>query len=152
MTDYPLIKRQIESIIEDVPYLGACLSNVSSILYHSMDDVSWVGFYLIKDNQLVLDTFQGQPACSLIPLNKGVCGKAASIKETVLVDDVHQFEGHIACDSASKSEIVVPLIKDDKVLGVLDIDSYSYNRFNNDDKNNLEEIVTIILDKLQNLF
>ncbi len=152
MTDYPLIKKQIESIIHDVPYLGACLSNVTAILYHAMNDVSWVGFYLIKDKLLVLETFQGQPACSIIPLDKGVCGKAASERKTIIVDDVHQFNGHIACDSESKSEMVIPLIKKDKVLGVLDIDSYSYHRFNENDQKNLEDIVSILLKELQNLF
>ena len=114
----------------------------------NFDDISWAGFYLLKNEELILGPFQGKIACTNIPLTKGVCGKAASSKETVLVEDVHQFEGHIACDSESNSEIVVPLIKNNQLYGVLDLDSTSFGRFSKEDQIIFEEIAEILVQHL----
>jgi len=122
----------------------ANLSNVSSLLYNTMENVNWSGFYLYKEEQLVLGPFQGKPACIRIQLGKGVCGTAVSHKETQLVKDVHDFPGHIACDGETNSEIVIPIIIKDKVVGVLDIDSPILNRFDDEDVRYLETLVEYI--------
>ena len=138
-----LLLKQIESIIDkDLP-LVSNLSNVSSIL-NKLDDINWCGFYLVKDNTLYLGPFQGEVACTIIPLGKGVCGTAFKEKKTIIVDDVNQFKGHIACSSLSKSEIVTPIIKNGEVKAVIDIDSPIYNRFNKDDQIFLEEVAKIL--------
>lgn len=139
---YQSINSQVVALIEDEPNLIANLANVSALLNLSLDDINWVGFYLLEnEDTLVLGPFQGNPACVRIAVGKGVCGTAFEQKSTLRVEDVHQFEGHIACDAASNSEIVIPLVKDGKHIGVLDIDSPSLNRFDQDDQNGLELIM-----------
>ena len=139
---YQSINSQVVALIEDEPNLIANLANVSALLNLSLDDINWVGFYLLEnEDTLVLGPFQGNPACVRIAVGKGVCGTAFEQKSTLRVEDVHQFEGHIACDAASNSEIVIPLVKDGKHIGVLDIDSPSLNRFDLDDQNGLELIM-----------
>jgi len=120
-------------------------ANLSALLYLSLPDINWAGFYFLRDGQLVLGPFQGKPACVSIPLGKGVCGTAAASRETLRVADVHAFSGHIACDADSRSEIVVPLIRDDQVLGVLDIDSPKPGRFSEQDQNLIEELARIYI-------
>ena len=138
MTDYDLLTSQLNSLASDEPLFVPVLSNASALLYENMEELNWVGFYLMDKGSLLLGPFQGKVACIRIQLGKGVCGTAAGNDETQLVANVHEFAGHIACDSASNSEVVVPLHKDGKVVGVLDIDSPSLNRFNEDDKAGLE--------------
>lgn len=142
--NYSTIKKQVLLLIESTNNLISDLSNVSSLLFNTLDDVSWVGFYIYSNGKLLLGPFMGKPACTEIEVGKGVCGTAFAKKETVIVENVHVFSGHIACDSASNSEIVVPIFVDDKVVGVLDLDSASFNRFNEEDKKGLEEIVELI--------
>lgn len=133
----------MKSLIEGEPDLIANLANVSALLFNGLDDVNWAGFYLFKDDQLVLGPFQGQPACIRIPLGKGVCGTAAATKTVQRIDDVHTFDGHIACDAASNSEIVIPFIIHNKLVGVLDIDSPIYSRFDEQDEQGLMAIVEL---------
>ncbi len=147
-TDYEILLKQAEALIEGVPYLTANLANVSALLYDSLDDLNWAGFYLTEGDRLVLGTFQGKPACVVIPLGNGVCGTAALKNETQLVPNVHAFPGHIACDSASNSEIVIPLHKNGAVVGVLDIDSPSFSRFSENDKAGLEALAALLDEKL----
>ncbi|WP_409297201.1 GAF domain-containing protein [Peribacillus sp. SCS-26] len=136
--NYALATKQLTALIEDEPSRIANLSNAAALLAQLLDRVNWAGFYLMDGGELVLGPFQGLPACVRIPLGKGVCGTAAEKRETVRVEDVHAFPGHIACDAASQSEIVVPLIKDGELLGVLDIDSPEKNRFDETDQKMLE--------------
>ena len=124
-------------------------ANLSALLFHFLEDVNWVGFYFLKGDQLVVGPFQGKPACVHIPLGKGVCGKAASTLQTQRVADVLSFEGHIACDADSRSEIVIPLVKDGELLGVLDIDSPLENRFDEDDERFLAEIAQAYIDSIE---
>ena len=134
MTNYSLISKEIEALTSDVSDLIANLSNVSALLNMELADINWVGFYLLKDDKLILGPFQGKPACVAIPVGKGVCGTAISTDSLQLVKDVHEFPGHIACDSASNSEIVLPLHdKSGKVVAVLDIDSPTLGRFSEAD-------------------
>ncbi|SCS31062.1 GAF domain-containing protein [Staphylococcus caeli] len=147
-TNYPLLEKQIASLIEDESNLIAILSNVSAILNDSIDQINWVGFYLMENNELILGPFQGHPACVHIPIGKGVCGTAVSENKTQLVEDVHAFPGHIACDANSKSEIVVPLHKNGTIIAVLDIDAPITNRFKDSDKIALERIVNVIEQQL----
>ena len=130
---------KIKAIIDDKIPLVSNLSNVSAIL-NEMEDINWCGFYLAKDETLYLGPFQGEVACTTIPFGKGVCGTAAQTKKTLIVDNVLEFKGHIACSSKSRSEIVTPIIKGDTVVGVIDIDSPSFSRFNKDDQDLLEEV------------
>ncbi|MDK2788607.1 MAG: L-methionine (R)-S-oxide reductase, partial [Epulopiscium sp.] len=123
----------------------ANLSNASAILFDHLENVNWSGFYLYKDHELVLGPFQGKPACVRIPIGKGVCGTAAKEQKSIIVEDVHKFEGHIACDEATASEIVIPMIKDEKFLGVLDIDSPVKARFSEEDEHYLSKFVAILL-------
>lgn len=123
----------------------ANMSNLASLLYHIMPDVNWAGFYLFQEDQLVLGPFHGKPACIRITMGKGVCGTAAADRKTQLVKDVHAFEGHIACDGDTNAEIVVPMVKDGKLIGVLDIDSPITNRFDKEDQSALEAIVASLL-------
>lgn len=142
-----LYLKQIKTIIDkDLP-LVSNLSNVSAILF-KLGNINWAGFYLARDDELVLGPFQGDVACTRIPFGKGVCGTSALKKETIVVLDVNKFPGHIACSSLSKSEIVVPIIKDNKVVGVIDIDSPIYDRFHDEEKIFLIEVSNI----LKNLF
>ena len=134
MTNYSLISKEIEALTSDVSDLIANLSNVSALLNMELTDINWVGFYLLKDDKLILGPFQGKPACVTISVGKGVCGTAVSTDSLQLVKDVHAFPGHIACDSASNSEIVLPLHdKSGKVAAVLDIDSPTLGRFSEAD-------------------
>ena len=130
---------KIKAIIDDKIPLVSNLSNVSAIL-NEMEDINWCGFYLAKDETLYLGPFQGEVACTTIPFGKGVCGTAALTKKTLIVDNVWEFKGHIACSSKSRSEIVTPIIKGDTVVGVIDIDSPSFSRFNKDNQDLLEEV------------
>lgn len=142
--NYSTIKKQASILIESTNNLISDLSNVSSLLFNSLDDVSWVGFYIYSNGKLLLGPFMGKPACTEIEIGKGVCGTAFAKKETIIVKNVHDFIGHIACDSASNSEIVVPIFANEKVVGVLDLDSTSIGRFTETDKIGLEEIAEII--------
>jgi GAF domain-containing protein len=144
---YKSLLPQIESLINpDEPVISS-LSNITAVLKEAFDKISWVGFYFLKENKLYLGPFQGKVACTVIELGKGVCGTSALKKEAIIVEDVEKFPGHIACDSGSRSEIVVPLIKNNKVLGVLDLDSYRLAAFGNTDKFFLEKICGIITNK-----
>jgi len=147
-TNYDLLQKQVAGLIEDESNMIAILSNVSALLNDSIDQINWIGFYLIEDNELILGPFQEHPACVHIAIGKGVCGTAVAQDKTQLVEDVNAFPGHIACDANSKSEIVVPIHKDNNVIGVLDIDAPITNRFNNEDKQGLEAIVKIIEQQL----
>jgi GAF domain-containing protein len=142
---YTLALKQLESLIDGVNDNIANLANASALLGQFLGDINWVGFYLTKDNTLYLGPFQGLPACTLIPFGRGVCGTSAATMETQLIANVHEFPGHIACDAASQSEIVVPMIMDGKVIGVLDIDSPNLNRFDETDKIYLEKYVEVLL-------
>lgn len=137
--------KQIESIVDKSLPLYTNLANVSAIL-NKLENINWVGFYIAKDKTLYLGPFQGDVACTVIPFNKGVCGSSASKKETIIVSDVNKFDGHIACSSLSKSEIVTPIIKDDEVKAVIDIDAPIYDRFHNEDKVFLEKIAKFLSD------
>lgn len=140
-TDYGLLIEQAKAITAGEPDLIANLSNISALVYEVLDNVNWVGFYLTREPEtLVLGPFQGKVACLRIAFGKGVCGTAASSRETQRVIDVHQFAGHIACDSASNSEVVVPLIVNDKVVGVFDLDSPSVGRFSEADAEGLSQL------------
>lgn len=143
-TDYGLLIKQAEAIIEGVPHLTANLANLTALIFHSLDDVNWAGFYLTAGDRLILGPFQGKVACVEIPYGKGVCGTAAQEDAVQLVPDVHLFTGHIACDSASRSEIVVPLHRDGAVIGVLDIDSPTRARFTEEDKAGLQKLTALI--------
>ena len=144
MTDYSEINAMLASIIEGIPYTMTNLANASALLNEKLDGINWVGFYTIKDGKLVLGPFQGKVACTIIPMGKGVCGTAAEKDSTQVVPDVHKFAGHIACDSASNSEIVIPMHRSGEVFGVLDIDSPLFNRFDENDKAGLEEFARIL--------
>ena len=148
MTDYNEINAMLASIIEGIPYTMTNLANASALLNEKLDGINWVGFYTIKDGRLVLGPFQGKVACTIIPMGKGVCGTAAEKDSTQVVPDVHKFAGHIACDSASNSEIVIPMHRGGEVFGVLDIDSPLFNRFDENDKAGLETFVKTLEESL----
>ncbi|MEJ7418176.1 GAF domain-containing protein [Staphylococcus warneri] len=148
-TNYDLLQKQLISLIEDESNLIEILSNTSALLNDHLDQVNWVGFYLIENNELILGPFQGHPACVHIQIGKGVCGTAVSNNETQVVKDVHQFPGHIACDANSNSEIVIPIHKDNKIIGVLDIDAPIKSRFNDEDRKELEKVVSIIENQIK---
>jgi len=145
---YRLVREQLRHLVQDEPDRIANLANASALLGQFLADINWVGFYLLKDGELVLGPFQGLPACVRIPVGRGVCGTAARDKATVRVDDVHAFPGHIACDAASNSEIVVPLLKDGELLGVLDIDSPLTARFDETDHVELERFCAVLAEVL----
>lgn len=145
---YQSLNNQVVALIEDETNLIANLANVSALLNLSLEDINWVGFYLLENDTLVLGPFQGNPACVRIPVGKGVCGTAFAEKQTQRIDNVHDFDGHIACDAASNSEIVIPLIKDGNYIGVLDIDSPSLSRFDSDDQTGLERIMASLAEHL----
>ncbi|MFC3032108.1 GAF domain-containing protein [Pseudoalteromonas fenneropenaei] len=133
---------QAKGLIGDEPNMIANMANLSALLWMSLEDINWVGFYIMDgDDELVLGPFQGKPACIRIPVGKGVCGTAVAMQQTQLVEDVHLFPGHIACDAASNSEIVVPVYRNGKVVAVLDIDSPSLARFDEQDKQGLEALI-----------
>ena len=148
MTDYKLICKQLKSLTDGVPHSIANLANASALLWQNLPDLNWAGFYLLQGDKLVLGPFQGKPACIEIPFGKGVCGTAAATGKTVVVANVHEFDGHIACDSASNSEIVVPLFVNGSIFGVLDVDSPLFNRFSEEDKLGLERFAAILQENL----
>ena len=141
---YPLLVQQLQSITENVPHKIANLANTSALLWEALDNLNWVGFYLREGDTLILGPFQGKVACIEIPIGRGVCCTAAARGETVRVEDVHAFPGHIACDSASNSEIVIPLFRNGEVVGVLDIDSPILARFTPEDQIGLEAVARVI--------
>ena len=151
MTDYYTLCDSLKSLISGVPHIQANLANASALLYNELPELNWAGFYLFDGEKLVLNSFQGKPACIEIPLSRGVCGAAASSRETLVVPDVHAFPGHIACDSASNSEIVIPLLVSGKLFGVLDIDSPILNRFDNNDKSGLERFAKILCSEIEKI-
>ena len=142
------LPEQLENLISPDKYEITSLSNMSALIFYNMPDVSWAGFYLVKDGKLILGPFQGKIACTEIKFGKGVCGTPAVKKETIIVKNVHEFPGHIACDSESNSEIVVPIFKNGELYGVLDLDSKKLERFDEKDKILLESLVKILEKKL----
>lgn len=142
---YESIKKQLQALLENEHDTIANAANTAAILFSSLPDINWAGFYFFKNDELILGPFQGKPACMHIPLGKGVCGTAADKKEIMVVSNVHAFPGHIACDSESLSEIVIPIIYKEKLFGVLDIDSPYNNQFNEVDAKHLQDIVKIFL-------
>ncbi|MCF5707247.1 GAF domain-containing protein [Pseudomonas syringae] len=142
---YNLLAAQLEALLADERDFIANAAQFSAFLYTQIDDLNWAGFYLNRNEELVLGPFQGQVACVRIPFGRGVCGAAAQSRQTQRVEDVHSFAGHIACDSASNSELVVPLIKDGKLVGVLDLDSPSVGRFKEADQGGIERLAAIFL-------
>lgn len=148
MTDYAELAAQLRALIHGVPHVTANLANASALLYGALRDVNWAGFYLMEAGKLVLGPFQGKPACIEIPVGRGVCGAAAQRGATVRVEDVHAFPGHIACDCASNSEIVVPIRRGGELFGVLDIDSPVAARFAPEDQAGLEGFVRTLEEEL----
>ncbi len=149
---YQLLVMQVDALLQDEDDVIANLANVAALLYEYVKDINWVGFYLIKKDQLIVGPFQGKVACSRIKLYDGVCGKAVLDRSILNVSNVHAFEGHIACDSASNSELVVPIFINDKIVGVLDIDSPSYSRFDQTDEKYMQMIVSLLAKKLPDTF
>ena len=146
--DYKMLCKQLESLIANVPHRVANLANASALLWQALADINWAGFYVLEGDILVLGPFQGKPACIEIQVGKGVCGTAVAEKQTQLVANVHEFPGHIACDGASNSEIVVPIFKDGAIFGVLDIDSPVFSRFTEEDRDGLEAFVKVLEENL----
>lgn len=144
MKDYSLLIEQAKAFAEDSTWDITLYANVSALLFESLENLNWAGFYLIRDGELVLGPFQGKTACMRIPIGKGVCGTAVKENRIIRVEDVHLFKGHIACDCASESEIVLPIHHDDKIIGVLDIDSPVKSRFTVEDEKGLAELVKVI--------
>ena len=145
---YQRLAQQADALMAEESHLIANLANLSALLFMELEDINWVGFYLYENDELVLGPFQGQPACIRIPVGRGVFGTAASTLQTQLVTDVHDFPGHIACDAASNSEVVVPIVVNDKLIGVLDIDSPSIGRFDQDDLVGAELLVSQLVKRL----
>lgn len=144
MTDYEALIAQADALTSGVPHRISNLANVSALIFDAMDDLNWAGFYLLEGETLVLGPFQGKPACIEIPVSRGVCGAAVREDRSQLVPDVHAFAGHIACDSASRSELVVPLRKNGAVIGVLDLDSPSLARFTEADRTGMERLARVL--------
>ena len=144
MTDYNALNTQLQALTEGIPYKIANLANASALLWQHLDTINWAGFYMMEDGALVLGPFQGKTACIEIRSGRGVCGTAWAEDRLQLVEDVHEFPGHIACDSASNSEIVVPLRKDGKVVAVLDIDSPTVGRFTREDADGLADRKSVV--------
>ena len=143
-TPYAELSAQLRALLEPETDWIAALANTSALLFLGLRDINWVGFYRLENEELVLGPFQGRPACVRIALGRGVCGTAAASEKTIVVPDVHAFEGHIACDAASRSEIVVPIRVRGRLFGVLDVDSPHVARFDDDDRRGLEEIANIV--------
>ena len=143
-TNYPQILQQLSALVDGIPYEVANLANASALLWQELEDINWVGFYKMTNGKLVLGPFQGRPACIEIPVGRGVCGTAVAQDAVQLVYDVHRFPGHIACDSASNSEIVLPIHVKGEIWGVLDIDSPYIGRFTQEDKAGLIQVVRIL--------
>lgn len=144
--NYSLLEKQLQSLLENENDMIANMANMSALVYQEMDNINWAGFYLAKASQLVLGPFQGNVACVRIPWGKGVCGTAAKNQETLVVDNVNNFPGHIACDSASNSEIVVPVVLNNKTFAVFDIDSPDLRRFTNKDKHGIEQLIKVFME------
>lgn len=145
--DYTLLSQQLQALLEDERRLLPALANTSALLFHQLPDLNWAGFYLttnLPELCLLLGPFQGLPACIHIPWGKGVCGTAAKLDQVQRIDDVHQFPGHIACDSASNSEIVIPIHAQNRVVGVLDIDSPLFSRFTKEDEDGLVRLIQLL--------
>ena len=148
MTDYRTMTGQAEGMLEAEPWYVAAFSNISALIMETLPDLNWAGFYLVREGRLTVGPFQGKPACIHIPLGKGVCGTAMEQNDTVVVPDVHQFPGHIACDSASESEIVIPVREGGEIRAVLDIDSPVKNRFSPADRAGLEALVRAVEERV----
>ncbi len=146
--NYKLLKDQARELLKEEPYFVSFFSNLSSIIFNQLEDLNWAGFYLVRNDALVIGPFQGKPACIHIQSNKGVCGTSFYTKKSIIVKDVHKFQGHIACDSASNSELVVPIFKDNKVMALLDLDSPKFARFTEEDKIGFEELFREIEQKI----
>ena len=144
MTDYTRLCTELSALTDGIPHKIANLANASALIWNTLKDINWAGFYLLEGDMLILGPCMGKPACIEIPMGRGVCGASAASGKTQLVPNVHEFPGHIACDSASNSEIVVPLFCEGAVIGVLDIDSPHYSRFDERDRVGLEEFAKII--------
>jgi GAF domain-containing protein len=144
---YRIVADQLQSLIRNESDWIANLANAAALIFQSLPDLNWAGFYLLKDGELVVGPFQGEVACVRIQIGKGVCGTAAETRKTVIVPDVHEFPGHIACDSASRSEIVVPVIRENELIGVLDLDSPSLGRFDDEDAAGLEAVAKLLAEK-----
>jgi len=142
---YAGLAEQLRSLLEGERDFTANAANFASLIFHSLPDLNWAGFYLHKNDELILGPFQGKPACVRIEIGKGVCGAAAQQRQTILVGNVHEFPGHIACDSESNSEIVIPLINNEQLIGVLDLDSPVFGRFDDDDASGLNELAQIFI-------
>ena len=147
-TDYEALEKSLGALIRDIPYETANLANASALLWQNLPDINWAGFYQLRGDKLVLGPFQGKPACIVIPMGRGVCGTAAAEEKTVRVEDVHTFPGHIACDGASNSEIVIPLYRGSALWGVLDIDSPRFSRFSPEDQQGLERFAAVLSEAL----
>lgn len=145
---YAELIAQVKALTEGIPYPIANLANTAAAIWQALDRLNWAGFYLMQDGALILGPFQGKPACIRIPVGKGVCGTAVQENRTVRVEDVHQFPGHIACDSASNSEIVVPIYKNGEIYGVLDLDSPYFARFTEEDQAGLEALARVLEEAL----
>ena len=148
MTDYLELERRLTALIHGVPHFIANLSNASALLFDTLEDINWAGFYHMEQGRLVLGPFQGKTACIEIPVGKGVCGTAVAENATKRVPDVHQFPGHIACDGASRSELVIPIHRGGEIVGVLDIDSPITGRFSQEDQEGLEAFVHILEEEI----
>ena len=145
---YDQLAAQLSALLAGESDLIANAANFSALVFHSLPNLNWAGLYFLKDGELVLGPFQGQPACVRIEIGKGVCGTAAARRKTVIVPNVHEFPGHIACDAASNSEIVVPVIREDGLIGVFDLDSPQLNRFDEDDAKGLEQLARIFAESI----
>ena len=143
-----ILLKQYRGLIENETDIIAIMANTSAFIYENMKNLNWAGFYVYRDNELVLGPFQGKVACYRIKMDKGVCGHCATLRKSVVVDNVHEFPGHIACDSASNSELVVPVIKGDSLFGVIDIDSFEFNNFSEKDREFIEGVAEILSEKL----
>lgn len=144
-SNWAMINKQLEALLASERDMIANMANAAALLYNNLNDVNWAGFYIFKNEELILGPFQGLPACVRISLGKGVCGNAALDRKVYLLDDVHTFPGHIACDQASNSEIVLPLVSNDRLIAVLDIDSPIKKRFDDIDRQGLEKFVDIFI-------
>jgi L-methionine (R)-S-oxide reductase len=147
--DYARLALELASLLSGEPDPIARAANTAALIFGALPDINWAGFYFLRDGVLVVGPFQGRPACTRIPVGRGVCGTAAARREIVIVPDVNEFPGHIACDTASRSEIVIPLLVGEKILGVLDIDSPSTGRFDSHDARGLEQLVAVLLSDLE---
>jgi L-methionine (R)-S-oxide reductase len=146
---YDQLAAQLSSLLAGECNLIANAANCASVIFHALPDLNWAGFYFLKGGELVLGPFQGQPACVRIPVGQGVCGTAAAKRVTTIVPNVHEFPGHIACDSASNSEIVIPLLKSERLIGVLDLDSPIIGRFDDEDALGLNRLVSVLVESIE---